>query len=53
VAVPGFDLRRVGRGLCQWGWGGGGRKSLKVLKDEVKVIFSIFGHISIKIMIRK
>jgi len=40
VADPGFDL-----------WGarrvdfvnGGGRKSLKVLKVEVKVIFSVFG----------
>ena len=49
VADPGFDLRGGGRGLCQRGV----RKSLKVLKVEVKVIFRVFwcrlGHLSIKI----
>ena len=55
VAAPEFDLRG-GRGLCQrWGRGGG-RKSLKVLKVEVKVILSVFwrrlGHISIKIRLQ-
>ena len=33
---------------------GGGRKSLKVLKGEVKVLFvACFGHISIKIMLNR
>ena len=41
VAVPGFDLRGGGRGLCQRG-GGGVRKSLKVLIFEVKSNFSVF-----------
>ena len=35
MADPGFDLRGGGRGLCPLE--GGGRKSLKVLKVEVKV----------------
>jgi len=30
--------------------GRGVRKSLKLLKVEVKVLFSVFGHTSIKIM---
>jgi len=49
------DLTLGVRGLCQRGGGGGGgfRKSLKVLKVEVEVIFSMFGHISIKIMLKK
>jgi len=38
VAGPGFDLR----GACTLSTGGGFRKSLKVLKVEVKVIFSVF-----------
>jgi len=38
VAVPGFDLRGGGVDFVN---GGGGRKSLKVLKVEVKVIFSM------------
>ena len=46
VADPGFGLREgvdfVNRG--------GGRKSLKVLKVEVKVILACFGHISINIV---
>jgi len=46
VAGPGFDLR--GRGLCQRGEG---KKSLKVLKVEVKVIYC-FGNICIKIMLK-
>jgi len=49
VADPGFDLR--GRGLCQGDWGRG-RKSLNVLKVEVKVILACFGHTSIKIMLK-
>jgi len=43
VADPGFDL----------GCGGGVRKSLKMLKVEVKVILACFGHISIKIKLKK
>ena len=43
MADPGFDLTGgvdfVNGGV---GGGGGGRKSLKVLKVEVKVIFSVF-----------
>jgi len=35
------DLTLERRGLCQRG-GGGGRKSLKAMKVEVKVIFSVF-----------
>jgi len=35
VADPGFDLR----GAWTLSTGGGGRKSMKVLKVEVKVIF--------------
>ena len=50
MADPGFDLGGGGRGLCQRG-GGGGRKLLKVLKVEVKVILACFGHISIEIML--
>ena len=38
MADPGFDLR----GGVDFVKGGGGRKSLKVLKVEVKVIFSVF-----------
>jgi len=46
VADPGFYLGG-GRGLCQRGrGGGGGRKSLKVLKVEVKVILACLSHIS-------
>jgi len=46
VADPGFDLSG-GVDLVNGGGGGGGggrkcRKSLKVLKVEVKVIFSVF-----------
>jgi len=42
VADPGSDLR--GCGLCQRGGGGGGRgrKSVKVLMIEGKVILSVF-----------
>ena len=40
MADLGFDLGGGGRGLCQWGRGGG-RKSLKVLKVKVKVMFSV------------
>jgi len=48
VADPVFDLRR---GVDSVNGGGGGRKSLKVLKVEVKVIFSAcFSHTSIKII---
>ena len=50
MADPGFDLSG-GRGLCQRVVGGG-EKSLKVLKVEVKVIFACFGHIFIKIMFK-
>jgi len=46
VAELGFDLR--GRGHCQRGEG---RKSLKVLKVEVKVIYC-FGNICIKICLK-
>jgi len=50
VADPGFDLTG---GVDFVNGQGGSRKSLKVLKVEVKVIFSVFwrhlGHISIKI----
>jgi len=38
LADPGFDLR----GGVDFVKGGGGRKSLKLLKVEVKVIFSVF-----------
>jgi len=38
VAAPEFDLGGGRRGLCQRGWGDGGRKSLKVLTVEVNVI---------------
>ena len=48
VADPGFDLR----GGVDVVNKGGGRKSLKVLKVEVKVILACFGHISIKIMLK-
>ena len=42
----------LGGCICQRG-GGRGRKSLKVLKVEVKVIFEAgFGRISIKIMLK-
>jgi len=55
VADPGFYLRGE-RGLCQRrGWagvGGGGRKSLKVLKVEVKIFLACFSHMSIKIMLK-
>jgi len=50
VAGTGFDLRG---GAWILSTGGGSRKSLKVLKVEVKVIFRVFwcrlGHLSIKI----
>jgi len=48
VADPGFDLRG-GVDFVNRGGGGGGRKSLKVLKVEVKVL-ACFSPISIKIM---
>jgi len=44
VADLGFDLR-MGRGLCQRGEGG--RKSLQVLKVEVKIAFLAYtNHMS-------
>jgi len=42
VADPGFDLRGGG---VDFGNGGGCRKSLKVLKVEVKVILECFGSL--------
>ena len=40
VADPGFDMGEGVRGLCQGGMGG--RKTLKVLKVGLKVIFIVF-----------
>jgi len=46
VADPGFDLRVGGVDFLN-GDRGGGLKTLKVLKVDVKVISACFGYISI------
>jgi len=48
LADPGFDLK----GGVDFVNGEGGRKSLKLLKVEVKVILACFGHIAITIMLK-
>ena len=49
VADPGFNLRGGGVDFVN---GVGGRKSLKMLKVEVKVILACFGHISNKLCLK-